>query len=330
MRKLIAALAVCVATQATAEMPDLRAIVDDYVLPGYEALATDSATLAAVAEKECAPDSPALRAAYHDAFDSWVKVSHMRFGPSEQGDRAFALAFWPDSRGATPKALATLIRDADPVVETADGFATVSVAARGFYALEFLLYDPDLGVADASGYHCALVRAVTKDIARNASAILGGWRDGYADLMAEPGNDTYRSETEAAQQLFTALSAGLEFDADTRLGRPMGTFERPRPNRAEAHRSGRSLRHVILSLESMRRLAALLSGGDPALDADFDRTISRARDLDDPVFAGVSDPQGRFRVETLQQEIRSIRQRLAEELGPRLGIAAGFNSLDGD
>ncbi|HBR37591.1 MAG TPA: peptidase M75, partial [Sulfitobacter pontiacus] len=50
-----------------------------------------------------------------DAFDAWIAVSHLRFGPSETDNRAFALAFWPDSRGATPKTLAGLITDADPV-----------------------------------------------------------------------------------------------------------------------------------------------------------------------------------------------------------------------
>jgi len=34
-------------------------------------------------------------AAYHVAFDAWMSVSHLRFGPSEADDRAFAIAFYP-------------------------------------------------------------------------------------------------------------------------------------------------------------------------------------------------------------------------------------------
>ena len=271
-----------------------------------------------------------MRAAYHDAFDAWTGVSHLRFGPSETEDRAFALAFWPDPRGSTPKALGTLIRDQDPAVNSPEDFATVSVAARGFYALEFLLYDPQVTGGGDEDYRCALLRAVAADISANAAAILGDWESGYGNLMSNPGNDTYRTATEAAQQFFTALSTGLEFASTTRLGRPMGTFDRPRPKRAEARRSGRSLRNVVLSLESAQDLAALLSGDDPDVDDAFENAIREASELDDPVFAGVAEPQGRFRVEALQQRIEVIRRLLAEDIGPRLGIAAGFNSLDGD
>ncbi len=330
MRRLISALAVCAAPGAAAEPPDLPAIIDGHILSGYRLLVAEAAELASVSEDDCSPTSPALRSAYHDAFDAWLAVSHLRFGPSEDDDRAFALAFWPDPRGSTPKALSSLLREEDPAAGRPENFRTVSVAARGFHALEFLLFDPRLIEAANTDYGCALVRAIAVDIAGNAVAILNGWESGYADLMARPGNETYRSETEVVRQLFTALSTGLQFTSEARLGRPMGTIDRPRPKRAEARRSGRSLRHVMLSLRSARDLAALLSGNDGPLDASFVRSMERAGELDDPVFAGVSDPQGRLRVEILQQDIDAIRQQLTQVIGPRLGITAGFNSLDGD
>ncbi len=330
MRIWMHAVVMLMSAPAFADTPDIRAIVETHVLPGYRALAAESADLAASARSDCSSTNRELRAAYHDAFDAWTGVSHLRFGPSETEDRAFALAFWPDPRGSTPKALGTLIRDQDPAVNSPEDFATVSVAARGFYALEFLLYDTQVTGGGDEDYRCALLRAVAADISANAAAILGDWESGYGNLMSNPGNDTYRTATEAAQQFFTALSTGLEFASTTRLGRPMGTFDRPRPRRAEARRSGRSLRHVILTLESAQDLAALLSGDDPDVDDAFDDAIREASDLGDPVFAGVSEPQGRFRVEALQQRIEVIRRLLAEDIGPRLGIAAGFNSLDGD
>ena len=330
MRPLILSLALLVAAPAAADGPDIKAIVDTHILPRYDRLASETAALATVARETCAPEDPTLRAAYHDAFDAWVAVSHLRFGPSEAEDRAFALAFWPDPRGSTPKALAALIRDEDGSVADEDAFATASIAARGFYALEFLLYDPQFAETENATYLCALIQAVTTDIAGNAAAISEEWQNGYAALIASQGNDTYRTEAEAAQQLFTALLAGLEFTANTRLGRPLGTFDRPRPNRAEARRSGRSLRHVQVSLGSTQDLAAQISGGYDAADRAFDAAIARAAALEDPVFAGVSTPLDRIRVEALQQDINKIREILAQDVGPSLGIAAGFNSMDGD
>ncbi|SLN42875.1 Imelysin [Pseudoruegeria aquimaris] len=216
------------------------------------------------------------------------------------------------------------------MVNTPEAFATVSIAARGFYALEYLLFDPQFSGAANPAYHCTLVRAVTVDIAANAAAILDDWQEGYAALMIAPGNDVYRSETEAAQQLFTAVTTGLEFTANARLGRPLGSFDAPRPNRAEARRSGRSLRHVQLSLAATRELAALVSGGNAEVDAAFAQAEERAEALADPVFAGVTDPLARFRIEALQQDIEALRRLLTERIGPSLGIAAGFNALDGD
>lgn len=330
MRAIILVLCLLTALPVWAETPDLKGIVERHVVPRYQTLADEATDLADAASQDCSAESVDLLAAYHETFDAWVAVSHLRFGPSEVGDRAFAIAFWPDPRGSTPKALAALIRAEDPAVFDREEFADVSVAARGLYALEFLLFDAQFSDAEKGDYHCALVKALTADISASTNAILAGWQDGYADLMARPGNDTYRTATEAAQQLFTSLSTGLEFTANTRLGRPMGTFERPRPKRAEAWRSGRSLRHVVLSLKSTRDLAALISMKDPEVAEAFEAAIAKAEGLNDPVFASIANPQERIRVEALQQSINTIRQLLAEKVGPSLGIAAGFNALDGD
>ncbi|MDJ0995645.1 MAG: imelysin family protein [Dinoroseobacter sp.] len=310
---------------------DVGSIVDTHILPGYQSLAAKTQILSTTAQQECTPSSATLQSAYHDAFDAWVSVSHLRFGPSETEDRAFALAFWPDPRGSTPKTLAGLIADADPVIETSEAFRTVSVAGRGFYALEFLLFDPAFVDMGSPEYRCALIQAVLTDIADNSAAILEDWTDRYADLMRNAGeNGTYRSEEEALRQLFTALSTGLEFTSSARLGRPLGTFDRPKPKRAEARRSERSLRHVVLSLEATRALADLMSDENPELDAAFVKALKRAETVDDPSFSGVAELQGRLRVEVLQQQVDLIRQKVAEDLGTSLGIAAGFNSLDGD
>lgn len=330
MRQYI--LAACLAiTAQVAHASDLvvQTAVQDHILPSYSRLAVASKGLEQAAADACDPKSARLRDAFHDAFDAWTSVSHLRFGPSEQSDRAFALAFWPDPRSSTPKSLAALIRDEDPVIDTSQGFSTLSIAARGFYALEFLLFD-EAFVSGTSDYSCRYIRAATTDIATNAHAILSDWTDSYAEVISSAPNATYQTELEAKQQLFTALTTGLEFTANARLGRPMGTFERPRPKRAEARRSGRSLEHVVLSLEANKELAMALSDNNADIAAAFDHALDLADKLDDPVFAGVATPQGRFRVEALKQSIEDIRTILAEQLGPQLGVAAGFNSLDGD
>lgn len=336
MRLIVLLLLLCPGSAMALDRGEIvDRIVVDHVLPGFESFAEATSDLNEGARGDCHDDT-ALRAGYHAAFDAWMGVSHLRFGPTEEADRAFAIAFWPDTKGFIPKNLNALFASKDAAVISPEAFAEVSIAGRGLFALEFLLFDPQFEAdqVDAS-YRCDLIRAITTDLDRMAADILSDWQDSYADTLRNTGPEhLYRSDDEAAQELFKALLAGLQLTSDARLGRPMGSFEKPRPRRAEARRSGRSLDNVILSLEALAPLAAILSVNHPdiliAFEKAFGTALKQARRLDDPVFAGVATTQGRFRIEALQSAVDQIRTIAGAQLGPALDLAAGFNALDGD
>ncbi len=336
MRLLLPLVLALLPLRAWAGLPEiLRDTVERHVLTRVDGFAVAAADLAAVAAATCDPDDSGLRAAYHAAFDAWIGMSHLRFGPTEVADRGFAVAFWPDGRGATPRALAALLAGDDRALTDPAAFREVSVAVRGLYALDYMLFDDVTRRQGSAAARCALLRAIAQDVAANGAAMAADWHRGYAAEMTDPGPDgPYQTDEEVAQELFKALAGGLQLTSDARLGRPMGSFERPRPNRAEARRSGRSLRHVTLSLAATRDLALHLAADAPELSdrlaAEFDAALAAAARLDDPVFAGVATPQGRIRVEALQTRIDRIRALVAGYLGPHLGVAAGFNALDGD
>ncbi len=305
---------------------DVPQAVTDHALPGFAAFATATAALDAAAQADCA--AQAVQPAYQAAFDAWLGVSHLTPGPLEDQGLTLAIAFWPDPKGLGQKALKTLVATGDPAALTPDAFAQQSVAVRGLFTLERLLY-----TEPQDAFHCTLTRAVAADLAAMAALADAGWRDGFADELltaGEPGNARYLSPAEARQALFTALMTGLEFTFDSRLGRPLGTFDRPRPERAEAIASGRSLRNVTLSLTALRGLAVALVPDSPSTQAAFDRALALAAGLDDPVFAGVADPAGRLQVEILQQAVDAIRVAALAEVGGTLGVDAGFNAADGD
>lgn len=335
----IVAMSIPISVMAEAPSAVIEDIVDEHILPRFETLAETTEALSDTAATECNPTSDTLRSAYGMAFDAWISASHLRFGPTEVDDRAFALAFWPDSRGATPRALSMLISDQDPIAASVANYAQVSIAARGFYAMEFLLFDEALMSAGDPDYHCQLVQTISEDIAHTSQDIFDGWTTDYAAILQTPSaTGVYRSDEEALQEMLKALATGLQFTSDSRLGRPLGTFDQPRPTRAEARRSERSSQHVMLSLVALQDLAMRLAQ-DPTthsvslsnkLDASFERALSQLSDLNDPTFASVADPQTRLKVEIIQQSVDSIRTTVRDELGPTLGVAAGFNSLDGD
>ncbi len=322
------AIALCLsALSALPAVADVQRAIDTHILPGHVALSMRTAELANTAQADCSPE--AVRPAFHAAYDAWISISHIQIGPIEDQALTLHMSYWPDPKDSTGKALARLTAAADPIVDQPKAFGDVSATAQGFTALERLLYETQTDAA----YACRLTQAIARDLARKSAAINADW-PAFATLMRSAGadgNTRFQNEDEARRALYTALSTGLAFLHDQRLGRPLGTFERPRPLRAEARRSERSLRHVQLQLAALETLAAAMTDSDlSATKAAFAAARARADALDDPALQGVADPGGRFRVELIQQAVRAIQIAVIDEIGTPLGITAGFNSLDGD
>lgn len=322
MRALIFAFAV-LASPACADFPET---VQNHILPGYAGFDAATQALSVTARESC--DAAALTPAYHAAYDAWMGVQHLRFGPVETNGRVLAIHYWPDPKALGAKAQLALLTG-DPAKLTAEAFADQSVAARGLLALERLLFPTEALPADP----CALIRATTADLVRIAGLVHADWQNGFAESLmtaGEAGNTTYLTRPEARQVLFTQLATGLEFLDDTRLGRPLGEFDAPHPDRAEARASGRSLRNVLLSLQAMRQMVETLTPDAPQTIAAFDHAIGLAETLGDPVFAGVAAPPDRLKVEILQQAVKHIREVIMSELAPEMDVGIGFNAADGD
>lgn len=325
MKPFLTAAALCLALPATAGVDEALA---QHILPGFARFADETQALAAAARADCRANG--LRPAYQASFDAWMVVGDLRLGPSETG--ALSVAFWPDSRGSTKRTLARMIDAQDPVARDPAAYAQVSIAARGFFALDMLLYDPAFAY-DPGSYTCDLVTTITADLAAQAQVLDMDWQ-GFAATMRSagaPGNPQFLTQDEAIRALYTQILSGLEFTAHRRLGAPLGSFDRPRPARAEARRSGRSLRNVTQATQAARDLAAALADWPlPATDAAADRVRRTAGRVSDPVFADIRDPQARLRAEIVQQAVGAVASAVQVEIGQRLGIGAGFNSQDGD
>jgi uncharacterized protein len=313
---------VCAASPALADFPDT---VRDQILPGYAAFAQTSAQLAA-STADCDPAK--MQPAFQTAYDAWEAVAHIRLGPIEEGGKSLAIAYWPDPKGLGLKQQKALLAG-DPSKLTPEAMAEQSVAARGFSGLERLLYP----AGDLTGDTCALTKATAADLARMAAEVNAAWQDGYAQTLlsaGEAGNTTYLSRPEARQALFTQLATALEILEDQRIGRPLGTLEKPTPAKAEARASGRSLRNILLQLQALRAMTLTLTPDAPKTLAAFDRAIKQAEGLNDPVFDGIVEPTGWLKLQILQQDIEALRDSVTGELGPELDVGLGFNAADGD
>lgn len=302
-------------------------VAQNHVETGYTTFAQATEALSETAQKTCQPE--ALIPDFHKAFDAWIGVSHIQFGPIEEDGRALSIAYWPDPKNQTGKALGRLTSAKDPAVKDPAEFADVSVAAHGLFALERLLFEPQTD----DQYSCDLRRAIAISLSQSGALLRDEWIKFEPVLLApyDSPESRYKTPLEAQNAIYTTLTTGLEFLKDQRLGRPLGTFDRPRPTRAEARRSERSQRNVVLNLIALRDLARHMTDFDiPKTEAGFADAIQRAEQLDDPIFAGVADPADRFKIEVLQQTVQTLISTVSEEIGKPMGVSAGFNALDGD
>ena len=311
---------------------DIDAVIEDHILKRHTVFSQSTAALVDAANEDCT--AGAVIPAYHTAFDAWVAVSHIRFGPIQDNGEGLAVVFWPDKKGMIPKTLSRMIIAQDPVVQDPKAFSEYSIAARGFFALEQMLFDPKFSDYTKGSYSCALTQAMTTDLARIAAETRDGWIMGYATTLrtaGEPGNDVFLTDKEGAQALYTNLLAGLEYIQSQRLGRPLGSFEKPRPKRAEAWRSTRSLRNIIVSLESLQEMAEMLADGDASETMEaFEATITYAKTLEDQVFENLYETSAKFKLGSLRELVGVVREAAAAEIGAHLNVGAGFNALDGD
>jgi hypothetical protein len=341
--------------------PINRNLATAYAVPRFAALSKAATRMRSAAEALCRARSGAAlataKARFHDTMDAWMGVQHLGFGPAELFSRAHRIYFWPQARGRIAGAVDKLL--AGGAIPPPARMTTASAAIQGLPALEHLLFDRTaiLMRDDRAGKRdCALLLAVTANIRSIAKGLAEDWAGGRVDfkrVVANPGPDNlyYKHYEDAALAFFQSLHDGLEAIVATRL-RPLvgATPDADRPRLAESRSSGRSTRNIVVSLQA---IAALYTGegqskskdkagfsqlvrkrGDKKLDAlmrrAFKLTIANARSIGKPLEAAIRDKRLRPRVTKLLLQVRALKQIVRTRLAPAIGLAVGFNALDGD
>jgi predicted lipoprotein len=327
-----------------------------YVVPRFTALAEAANRLDRAPIEFCSTPGPAsladLREAFLAATEAWAAVEHLRTGPASIGNRAERISFWPERKNVTQRQLAALLKRPDLTSLTVEALAGGSVAVQGLPALEMLLYGDEAEAKLLAGdpARCAVVRAMAGNVAGIAAELATGWSApaGFLATLAKPdtANPFFASGAEAAKRLFNDLLTLFRLVGDVKLQTPMGeSVDRARPTLAEGWRSGRSLRMIAANLASARAMygreggfglrSLLIEGID---SREIDREIQNAFDAAELALAAVPEPldqavqteEARAAVTDLLHHWRRARDQVAQRFGPTVGIAAGFNALDGD
>ena len=361
---ILLASALSVTTSAAAAIDDTayrrvnESLVQHHIVPRYVRFAEASDALRGAAVSFCAAPNAAgldtLKTAYARANDAWQDIQHVRFGPVELFMRSQRIDFWPDPRDTAGRHLGELLARGE--VLDVQALARGSVAVQGFPALERLLYDPGaseaLLAADAGAKtRCGMLVSISENIAGMSADVAREWTSGeaaFAVAIANAGQPGARfaAVKDATQALLSCLNTAVELVAERKLPPVLGkSADTAQPGLAESWRSGRSLDNIRRNLEAAQAMylgegggegfsALVIAAGDKKLDdlvrRAFQQTIATAQSIKGPLAEAVRDPARRPAVEKLARETKALRTLIAQRLTAAIGVALGFNSMDGD
>ncbi|WP_068307235.1 imelysin family protein [Aliiruegeria sabulilitoris] len=300
----------------------------------FGAFRTAAGQLSEASQAHCAgeKDDASYEEAFRATWLAWAPLDAYQFGPVEQNAAVLTVAFWPDKKDFVGRGLKSLLAHPEDSLSMPETIAAQSAAVQGLPAIERLVFTEMAA--------CPAIVGISANIEYTAIALYDGWfaEYGFADLArsAGPENPFFATDAEFTKLLYTAIDFELTRIADTRLGRPLNTYDKPMPRRAEAWRSGLSLQIIDAQLAGIQLLLRdgfgnnLFSPSKSWVDGAIDDTRARIDVIGAPLDQAVADPLQRARVEALQTRILYLQQQFAEDVGPELGVDTGFSAADGD
>lgn len=313
-------------------------VAEDFVEPRYgvfftRALAQKEAWSAFCSAAPVPEKFEQLRVQFQSAVTAWSNVEILRYGPVSEDFLYERIAYWPERKNDVARGLAALLSGTDPL--TPESLYAKSVAVQGLPALERLLYDEDARTALLTGDDGARRRcAVGMAIAGNLEHLARRIRDGWPKLKDRLRQEDAALAREAVSRLATDLLTIYQVAGDLKLDKVMGaSAEEARPKAAQWWRSGLSNETLAYNMKSAADLIWLFLGPGAERDAlmvAIGRTENTIRALAAPLPDMAADPAARRQLLLLREMVRSARDLSGAYVPPRLGIAIGFNSLDGD
>ena len=321
------------------------AVVDEYAIPAYQKLYQSSQQLQKSSTVFCADVSDKsltqLQDSFHKTMDTWQWIQTFRLGPAGKFMRSFRLEMWPDRSNAATKHLRKLLSEANPASLEAAQFIKASVAVQGLSAMERILFAKDSTYKDYqtdanANFRCQLLSAISLNVDGIAKDLLNAWENEYRDIIIKPSkdNDFFETDKEVAAQFLNELSTQLQVIIEQKFDRPIAG-DKFYLTKAESWRSQRSLRNIVLNLQSTQALyqvafAKHISDKNLAQKqlALFDTALQASKDLMMPLAEAYTNKQ-----DELQHWIKTIhalKKSISTELPAAIDIQLGFNSLDGD
>ncbi|WP_373078314.1 imelysin family protein [Zhongshania sp.] len=361
-RKLLAITALSLIT-ACSPPPPAKVLADTSnlaILPAYKSFSLSSEKLATAANSFCSkPNTEQLelvRDHWRVAVDGWSGVQNLQFGPLLVDNQAWKIQFWPDKKNLIARKVEALLRSDEALTEKRVDDA--SVVVQGLSSLEYLLFDPKLGVLDSfanaatGSRRCALLIAVSGHLHSVANGLHDAWRPeagNYVQIFTQTGEDNpeYPDDSVALANLLDTLVAGVELIKRDKFERPLGLASSEGQAQIyllEWWRSQYSRDAIIANLKALKNLFMAANGyglddylskvkqhGEfsTQIQQHFDRSLTAAKAIPNSLFSS-AEPRSQAELIQFQTEINELQLLLKSKLPEALGISLGFNAKDGD
>jgi len=329
------------------------------IVPVYSEFEVSSRGLLTATQALCAAPTPTsldtVQQAWRDARDPWKRSEAFGFGPVKELRIRSAVDWWPIDEAQ----LQAVLTDTPEITE--QYVADQGSGARGFMALEYLLFDPEggdeavltaLNSGETAARRCSYVVAVADYLETKGLELANAWRTtggNYAWELATAGQGStvYTSSQAAINDLVNYLIFSVEEVADVRLGEPLGKASggTPQPELVEGARSDNALEDISDTLLGVQSLYLGSHGGqqgvglsdlvrsrketiDERLRGELQDALAAIQAIPGPLEAAVTtDPAP---VELAYERVKALQASLSADVAALLGVTLTFNDNDGD
>ena len=325
----------------------------NHILPAYQALQDNSATLKNQTGVFCSIDTPSqddlagIQQAWRALNVSWQNINWVGVGPVMENNRVFRMHYWPGGSDYIASAMTDLLMMNEEVTETF--ISKQRVGIQGLVALELLLFNRqnDLSSADDSAKRCQVLQAISANVATMSTNINQAWKSDGGNYLAHfnQGTGEFSSKKDAVEELVTNWLEQIEGVKDEKMLKPLEKSSAEGELNSEFPLSEASIASIKANLKTFKTI--YLAGGGHGFDdilithlgqqniatqmlTAIDASIASAEALDDSLVMLLKTEQGRVKVTETVASIRVIRNLLTADFVQATDINIGFNSNDGD
>lgn len=280
------------------------------------------------------------------AQHAWAALQPLLIGPLNEGNRTWQVQFWPDKKNLVARQVKQFLK-ANPEPTLAD-LQRGSVVVQGLSAYEYLVFDPEIDLADAAQKqrYCPLLQQVAVHQQQLADDVVSQWQgqDGMLAQLTDFPNQRYAEPLEALTAILQAQVISLD-GLKKKLGTPLGRSDKniAQPYQAQSWRSQASLSNLSAEVESAlalwqgvdtHSLRSLLAIEHADLVKQIDAAYLQAQQelavFKQPLTALLADEQQRQALFTLYDSFDRLHRLHEKEVARALGVQLGFNAHDGD